>query len=118
LRKACRAAGELNADWYAVHVETPAESARKISTADFRALLDSINLAADLGAEVVWLKAPDVVKAILEFAHDKRITLIMVGRTRPGLLNHLFDRSTMRRLIDKARDFDVHVVSEEEEEGK
>jgi two-component system, OmpR family, sensor histidine kinase KdpD len=118
LRKACRAAGELNADWYAVHVETPAESARKISTADFRALLDSINLAADLGAEVVWLKAPDVVKAILEFAHDKRITLIMVGRTRPGLLNHLFDRSTMRRLIDKARDFDVHVVGEEEEEGK
>lgn len=114
LRKACRAAGELNIDWYAVHVETPAESSQKISTADFRALLDSINLAADLGAEVVWLKASDVVQAILDFAHDKRITRIMVGRTRPGLLNHLFDRSTMRRLIDRARDFDVHVVSDAE----
>ena len=75
-------------------------------------LLDSINLAADLGAEVVWLKASDVVQAILDFAHDKRITRIMVGRTRPGLFSHLFDRSTMRRLIDKARDFDVQVVSD------
>jgi two-component system, OmpR family, sensor histidine kinase KdpD len=118
LRKACRAAGELNADWYAVHVETPAESAQKISTADFRRLLDSINLAADLGAEVVWLKAGDVVKAILEFALDKRITMIMVGRTRPGFLSHLFDRSTMRRLIDQARNFDVHVVSDPEEGGQ
>ena len=112
LRKACRAAGELNVDWYAVHVETPSESTQKISTAEFRALLDSINLAADLGAEVVWLKSTDVVQAILDFANDKRITRIMVGRTRPGLLSHLFDRSTMRRLIDRARDFDVHIVSD------
>ncbi|MGO9061354.1 MAG: universal stress protein [Candidatus Binataceae bacterium] len=116
LRKACRAAGELNVDWYAVHVETPSESTQKISTAEFRALLDSINLAADLGAEVVWLKSTDVVQAILDFANDKRITRIMVGRTRPGLLSHLFDRSTMRRLIDRARDFDVHIVSDGEEE--
>jgi two-component system, OmpR family, sensor histidine kinase KdpD len=29
LRKACRAVGESNADWYAVHVETPAESTQK-----------------------------------------------------------------------------------------
>jgi two-component system sensor histidine kinase KdpD len=116
LRKAARAAGDANADWYAVHVETPAESTQKISTRDFRALLDSINLAADMGAEVVWLKAPDVVKALLDFAHEKRVTRIMVGRTRPSLLGHLFDRSVTRRLIDQARDFDVHVVSDAEEE--
>jgi K+-sensing histidine kinase KdpD len=57
-----------------------------------------------------------VVQAILDFAHEKRITRIMVGRTRPCLLNRLFDRSTMRRLIEKARDFDVHVVSDGEVE--
>ncbi|HEY2105233.1 MAG TPA: universal stress protein [Candidatus Binataceae bacterium] len=116
LRKAARAAGDANADWYAVHVETPAESTQKISTRDFRALLDSINLAADMGAEVVWLKGPDVVKALLDFANEKRITRIMVGRTRPSLLGHLFDRSVTRRLIDQARDFDVHVISDTDSE--
>ncbi len=116
LRKAARAAGDANADWYAVHVETPAESTQKISTRDFRALLDSINLAADMGAEVVWLKGPDVVKALLDFAHEKRITRIIVGRTRPGLLSRLFSRSVTQRLIDQARDFDVHVISDGREE--
>ena len=116
LRKAARAAGDANADWYAVHVETPAESTQKISTRDFRALLDSINLAADMGAEVVWLKGPDVVKTLLDFAHEKRITRIIVGRTRPGLLGRLFDRSVVRRLIDQARDFDVHIISDAAEQ--
>jgi two-component system, OmpR family, sensor histidine kinase KdpD len=116
LRRASRAAGEANADWYALHVETPAESTQKISTRDFRALLDSINLAADMGAEVVWLKGPDVIKAILDFAHEKRITRIIVGRTRPSLLRRFYDRSITRRLIDQARDFDVHVVSDVEDE--
>ncbi|SRR5579875_971964 len=116
LRKASRAAGEANTDWYAVHVETPDETKQKISTRDFRALLDSINLAADMGAQVEWLKGPDVVKALLDFAHEKRITRIMVGRTRPTLLNRLFNRSLTRRLIDQARDFDVQVVSDAEEE--
>jgi len=120
LRRAARAAGDANADWYAVHVETPAESTQKISTRDFRALLDSINLAADMGAEAVWLKAPEVVKALLDFAHDKRVTRIIVGRTRQSLWGRLFNRSVTRRLIEQARDFDVHVVSDavEEEEEK
>ena len=54
-----------------MHVETPPESVQKISTADFRALLDNINLAADMGAEVVWLKSPEVVKALLDFAREQ-----------------------------------------------
>src|SRR5207302_4491107 len=93
LRKAARSADHCNADWYAVHVETPAESVQKISTADFRALLDNINLAADLGAEVVWLKSPEVLNALLEFAREKNITRAVVGRTDSRLLNRLFRRS-------------------------
>jgi len=38
LRKAARIAAQANADWYAGHVETPAESVQKISAADFRTL--------------------------------------------------------------------------------
>jgi two-component system sensor histidine kinase KdpD len=113
LLKAARSAAQMNADWYAVHVETPAESVQKISTADFRALLDNINLAADLGAEVVWLKSPDVLNAILEFARDKNITRVVVGRTDPKLLKRIFRRSLTNRLLSAAQDFDVQVVAQE-----
>ena len=81
LRKACRVATQLSADWYAVHIETPAESVKKIRTGDFVALLDNINLASDLGAETVWLKAPDPVKGMLDYARDNGISKIIVGRS-------------------------------------
>jgi two-component system sensor histidine kinase KdpD len=113
LRKAARTAAQLNADWYAVYVETPAESVQKISTADFRALLDNINLAADMGAEVVWLKSPGVIKALIEFAQDKKITRIVVGQTHLGLWNRIFRRSHTSLLLSEARDFDVEVVAQE-----
>jgi two-component system, OmpR family, sensor histidine kinase KdpD len=113
LRKAARTADRLNADWYAVHVETPSESVQKISTADFRALLDNINLAADLGAETVWLKSPDVVKALLDFAHEKKITRLIIGRTRPTLWNRLLRRSITNRMMFEARDFDLEIIGQD-----
>lgn len=113
LRKAARAAGQVNAEWYAVHVETPNESVQKISSADFRALLNNINLAADLGAEVVWLKSPEVIKALLDFAREKKITRIIVGRTHPTLRNRFLRRSVTSRILAEAGDFDVQVVAQE-----
>jgi two-component system, OmpR family, sensor histidine kinase KdpD len=112
LRKAARSADRFNADWYAVHVETPDESVQKISTSDFRALLDNINLAADLGAETVWLKSPDVVKALIDFAGEHKVTRIVVGRTHPTFWNRLFHRSVARQLISAATDFDIELVSQ------
>lgn len=112
LRKAARSADRLNADWYAVHVETARESVQRISTADFRALLDNINLAADLGAETVWLKSDNVVQALIEFARENRITRIIIGRTSPSLWNRLFRRPIERQLIAAAKDFDVELVSQ------
>lgn len=112
LRKAARGADRLNADWYAVHVETPRESVQRISTADFRALLDNINLAADLGAETVWLKSDNVVQALVDFARENRITRIIIGRPRTGLWNRLFHNAVGDQLISAAKDFDIELVGQ------
>jgi len=114
LRKAARSADRFNADWYAVHVETPEESVQKISTADFRALLDNINLAADLGAETVWLKASDVVGALIDFGREHRVTRMVIGRTQASLWKRLLRRSITRQLISAATDFDIELVSQTE----
>jgi two-component system, OmpR family, sensor histidine kinase KdpD len=111
LRKAARAAARLNADWYAVHVDTPSESLKNISTKDFRALLDNINLAGDLGAEVAWLEGEDVVKVLLEFAYEKHISRIIIGRAKPTFWNRLFRRSVTDRIIAAAHDFEVEIVN-------
>jgi two-component system sensor histidine kinase KdpD len=110
LRMAARTAAQMNAEWYAVHVETPDESVQKISTSNFRALLDNVNLAAELGGEVVWLKATDVIKTLTDFARDKQITRIIVGRTHPTLWNRILGRSMTNRLLASAAEFDIEVI--------
>ncbi len=111
LRKASRIAGQLNADWYAVHVETPAESVARVDTGNFVKLLDNINLAGDLGAETVWLKADDVVRAMVDFAREHGVTKIIVGRTRQPLWRRWFGRAVPLRLVAAAPDLDVEIAA-------
>ncbi len=114
LRRASRMAGQLNADWYAVHVETPSESVKKIGTRDFVSLLDNINLAGDLGAETVWLKGADVVNAMLEFAREKGVSKIIVGRTHQPFWRRWLQRDVPMRLLSEAREFDIEIVGDDE----
>ena len=116
LRKACRIAGQLGADWYAVHVETPSEGVSRINTHDFVKLLDNINLAGDLGAETVWLKSDDIVSALLGFAREHGITKIVLGRTHQPLWRRLLKGDVTKRLLNAADDFDVEIVSGDGEE--
>ncbi|HKF29773.1 MAG TPA: universal stress protein [Candidatus Binataceae bacterium] len=113
LRKASRLAEQLSADWYAVHVETPAESVKKIGTRDFVTLLDNINLAGDLGAETVWLKSNDVVKAMLDYARDNGITRIIVGRTHQPWWRRVLRGDVPMRLLRAAVDIDVDIVADD-----
>ena len=110
LRKACRIAGQLGADWYAVHVETPSEAVSRINTRDFVKLLDNINLAGDLGAETVWLKSEDVVASLLDFAREHGVTKIVLGRTHQPLWRRWLRGDVTKRLLGAATDFDVEVV--------
>jgi two-component system sensor histidine kinase KdpD len=113
LCKGWREAGAFDAVWYALHVETPQESLQKISTSKFRALLDNVNLAIDLGAELTWLKSSDVARAIIDFAHEKRISKIILKRPRISFWNQFYHHSVAGRLFHEARNFDVEAISDE-----
>lgn len=109
LRKAYQTAAELDADWYAVHVDCTLEDKSAAPDRDFRALLDSVVLA-DMGAEAVWLKAPDITEALLNFARDARVTRIIVGRARHRLGARLRKRSVTSELVSRGREFEIEVV--------
>jgi two-component system sensor histidine kinase KdpD len=113
LHKAARIAGQLNADWFAVHVETPAESVRKIDTRSFVALLDNINLAGELGAETVWLKSADPVKAMLDFARERGVEKIIIGRTHQPFWRRLLGKNVTERFLAEAKDLDIEIVGDQ-----
>jgi two-component system sensor histidine kinase KdpD len=117
LRRGSRLAGRLNTDWYVVYVETPAEAPLRIDAEAQRNLLRNIEIARELGAEVVRLKAPEPVEAILEFARTHDVGYLLVGRTHQPRWRRLLGRDVTQRLVEKAVGFDVHIVSFERKGG-
>lgn len=111
LQKASRLAGRLNTDWYCVYVQTPEESAARIDAAVQRHLVDNIQLAQRMGAEVVKLEAEDVPEALVRFAREKGVATIVVGRTHRSRVHRMLKGSVVDRIIERAAGLDVLVVS-------
>jgi two-component system sensor histidine kinase KdpD len=111
LRKASRIAGRLNTDWYCVYVQTSAERADRIDSTVQRKLVENIQLAQSLGAEVVKLTGDDVAAALAAFAAERAVTLAVLGQTRRSRWYRLRRGSVVERLLDMRRGLDVLVVS-------
>jgi two-component system sensor histidine kinase KdpD len=118
LRRGSRLAGRLNTDWFVVYVETPEEAPARIDSEAQRHLLTNIEKARELGAEVVRLKSPDPVAALLDFARSHAVGHVIVGRSRAPLWQRVLGRSVLQRLVHESDGLDLHIVSFDEDEPR
>ena len=114
LRRGSRFAGRLATDWFVVYVETPEEAPRRIRPEIERALVENVERARELGAEVVRLKARDAAVALVDFARSHGVATILAGRSRRPWWKRLLRRSPVERLFDEAADFNLYLVAEED----
>jgi two-component system, OmpR family, sensor histidine kinase KdpD len=110
LRRGSRMAGRLSSDWYVVYVETPAEAPERIDATRQRHLHENIELARELGAEVVRLKARDPVPSLLDFARSHGVGHIIVGRSHQSWWRRWLGIDVVQRLFVASTDIDLHVV--------
>jgi two-component system sensor histidine kinase KdpD len=115
VRRGSRMAGRFNTDWFVVFVETPDESPDQIDAELQRHLFANIEKAKELGAETVRLKSRNPVDAILEFARSHNVGHIIVGRSQQSWWKQLFGLSIPLRLVREAAEFDIHIVSLDDE---
>jgi two-component system sensor histidine kinase KdpD len=118
LRKGSRMAGKLSSDWFVVYVETPREAPDRIDSEAQRHLLGNIELARELGAEVVRLQAADPVHALIDFARSHGVGHIVIGRSHQPRWKQLLGRSVPLRLLAEAKDMDVHIVTVTESDAR
>lgn len=111
LRKASRIAGRLNSDWYCVYVQTPQERADRIDATVQRRLVDNVQMAQSMGAEVVKLEGDDVVETICRFAKEHGVSLVIVGQSTRPWWHRLRHGSVVDRLVNNPQGLDVQVVS-------
>lgn len=102
----------MSASLMALYVETPSP----LNAAQNEQLTKNINLARQLGAEVVTTSDNDLVKAILTVASKENITHIVVGKPRTrNLLSLLQLGSFVQRLIKNSGNIDVYVLGSDQQ---
>ncbi|MCQ3931358.1 MAG: sensor histidine kinase KdpD [Chloroflexi bacterium] len=109
IRTAKRLAQELDAEWYAVYIETPADT--QLSAEDSAQIVNNLRLAEDLGAKVVTLPGDNIAESLMQFANTHNITKIIVGKPlKPRWLEFL-KGSIVDQLIRKGGNIDIYVIS-------
>jgi two-component system sensor histidine kinase KdpD len=80
VRSAARLATQLNVDWTAVYVETPA--LQRLPSAQRERILRTVKLAQELGANTAILSGSDAAPAIVDYVCSHNISKIIFGRSR------------------------------------
>ncbi|MCL2348092.1 MAG: universal stress protein [Planctomycetaceae bacterium] len=115
LRRGSRLAGRLNTHWYLVYVETQRESSHLIDSESLRRLTEVMQMADELGAEVVRLKSNDPVVAIIDFARSHNVRHLIVGSSKMPRWKQWYRRPFLTRLLDEAEGIDVTIVAFDDE---
>ncbi len=109
VRAAARLAGKLNTRWHAVYVETPER--QRMPDAQRSAVLKTLKLAQDLGAETATLSGQDAAGALVEYARDHNISRILIGQSPPRAYSLLRGKSFADKLAARAHDIDVIIIA-------
>lgn len=112
LRITHRMALDMDAEWYAVYVESTRQEVDITEKA--RSQLDkNIRLAEELGAKVVSLSGSVIADEIVNFAKEKNVTLIVAGLSQRSRVEEIFKGSVLNDLTKKSGRINVLVVGSE-----
>ena len=104
VRAAARLAGQLNAEWHAVYVETPA--LQRLPAARREKILATLNLAKELGATTAVIADADVAMSVIAYARDHNLSKLVIGRD-PARRLWPWQRSSGQKLALLAPDIDL-----------
>ncbi|KHD87051.1 MAG: hypothetical protein OM95_16455 [Bdellovibrio sp. ArHS] len=111
IRATRRMSFSLEAPWIALHVESEA----RLGSEDQAMLLKNLNLARELGAEVVSVKNNNIAESIREISHERNVTQIIMGRPQQSWWHRLQGRgSLLDQLVQKSSAVDVHIIRQQE----
>lgn len=110
IRRGSRMAGRMNTRWYALYIRRKRDRPERLSAKEHRELTENIQLAISLGATIVYRESENVAQALLDFAHEEKVGVLVLGRpTRSGLRGRLAP-GIVSRVLEGARGIDVFVV--------
>ena len=131
IRDAWRLAHGLHADLIAVSIQPEGyraftgrligflkygKDAPKQREAAQRRLEEHAVLAEDLGAEIIRTSSRDIAKKLVEIAHERQVTQLVLGQPARSHWEELIRGSIINRLLRLSTDIDIHLVPRSRDE--
>lgn len=111
IRYTRRLAATMEASWIVANIEAP----RPLSETEQTQLTKYLNLARQLGAEVISTPGHDVGEALLRIAQQHNVTQIVLGKPIENRwARWLGHRSPVDWLIRHSGDIDIHMIRSDE----
>jgi two-component system sensor histidine kinase KdpD len=108
--RASRLAGRMNTKWYALYVRRRRDHPENMSATQHRLMIENLQLAMSLGANVVTRESEDVIGTIIDFVQKEHVGLLVVGQpTRRGFLGRV-NPGIVSQVIERMQGFNVFVV--------
>ena len=104
VRSAARLAGQLNAEWHAIYVETP--GLQRLPAARREKILGTLTLAKELGATTAVIADADVATSVVAYARSHNLSKLVIGRD-PARRLWPWQRSSGQKLALLAPDIDL-----------
>lgn len=114
IRSARRMAYSLEAPWVALYVDTGEELTEKEQTR----LRKNLNLAKELGAEIVVTRDKSLIEAIKRVALEKNVNQIVIGRPDKRFIrDFVLQGNVLDHLISETSNIDIHIVRQERKDS-
>lgn len=108
VRAGKRFATSLRAEWIVVYVETP--ELQRLPPEKRDAVLRILRVAEQLGAETATLSSPDMSEAIINFASERNVSKIMLGKPSRRGWKRVLLGSVVDTLIGEAHNINIYLL--------
>lgn len=108
IRTTHRFAVESNSEWFAVYVDSPQD--RTLKPEDPIQLDKNLNLARELGANIVKLSGKSFTDEIITFAQSENVTLIVMGFSRRSKFEEIVKGSIINEIVRKSAPIQILIV--------
>jgi two-component system, OmpR family, sensor histidine kinase KdpD len=111
INEARRMAADLKAKWFVIFIEDPKMLLLPEETRN--KVFDNLHLSEQLGAETFTLTGRHIAQEIINFAGQKKITKIVVGKPSRIRWKRFLLKSPVDQLVRMSGETDVYVISTE-----
>lgn len=116
VRAARRLAGELNAGWTVLYVETPKHL--RLTPEEQDQLTRTLYLAEDLGGRSLTLPGRSVAETTVDYARQHNVTKIVVGKPLGPRWQQLLRGTVVDQIVQASGPIDVYVISSASQVGR